>query len=70
MKISFLTYKSVHCSCLQALTMIKQMAEDHKNQIKKETTENTLKVYQLLRMLQDRDLDAMWVELAKNNEYR
>lgn len=46
------------------------MAEDHKNQIKKETTENTLKVYQLLRMLQDRDLDAMWVELAKNNEYR
>lgn len=46
------------------------MAEDHKNRIKKETTENTLKVYQLLRMLQDRDLDAMWVELAKNNEYR
>uniref|UniRef100_A0A3Q4HY43 Vitellogenin 3, phosvitinless n=1 Tax=Neolamprologus brichardi TaxID=32507 RepID=A0A3Q4HY43_NEOBR len=54
----------------KALTMIKQMAEDHKNRIKKETTENTLKVYQLLRMLQDRDLDEMWVELSKNNEHR
>lgn len=70
MKISFLTYKSVHCSCLQAVRMIKQLAEDNKNQIKKETTEDTLKVYQLLRMLQDRDLDEMWVELARNNEHR
>lgn len=58
------------CSCLQAIRMIKQLAEDHKNQIKKETTEDTLKVYQLLRMLQDRDLDEMWVELARNNEHR
>uniref|UniRef100_A0A3B4H4M0 Vitellogenin-like n=1 Tax=Pundamilia nyererei TaxID=303518 RepID=A0A3B4H4M0_9CICH len=58
------------CPCLQAIRMIKQLAEDHKNQIKKETTEDTLKVYQLLRMLQDRDLDEMWVELARNNEHR
>uniref|UniRef100_A0A3P8N9U5 Vitellogenin domain-containing protein n=1 Tax=Astatotilapia calliptera TaxID=8154 RepID=A0A3P8N9U5_ASTCA len=54
----------------KAIRMIKQLAEDHKNQIKKETTEDTLKVYQLLRMLQDRDLDEMWVELARNNEHR
>uniref|UniRef100_A0A669EKE6 Vitellogenin 3, phosvitinless n=1 Tax=Oreochromis niloticus TaxID=8128 RepID=A0A669EKE6_ORENI len=54
----------------KAVRMIKQLAEDHKNQINRETTEDTLKVYQLLRMLQDRDLDEMWVELARNDEHR
>lgn len=50
--------------------MIKQLAENHRTQIKSETTEEHLKVYELLRMLQDRDLDEMWAELSRNDEHR
>uniref|UniRef100_A0A3Q4HXT9 Vitellogenin 3, phosvitinless n=1 Tax=Neolamprologus brichardi TaxID=32507 RepID=A0A3Q4HXT9_NEOBR len=68
-----LVYKIVNSDANIPLVMqdrTQPKAKDHKNRIKKETTENTLKVYQLLRMLQDRDLDEMWVELSKNNEHR
>ncbi|XP_030582856.1 vitellogenin 3, phosvitinless isoform X2 [Archocentrus centrarchus] len=54
----------------KALRMIKQLAENHRNQINNATTEDTLKVYELLRVLQERDLDEMWVELARNDEHR
>ncbi|XP_068175413.1 vitellogenin 3, phosvitinless [Antennarius striatus] len=54
----------------KATELIKEMAEMNKDQINSSTTENAIKVYQLLRVVSYEGLEAMWKQLAGNSEHR
>lgn len=58
------------CSSLQAIELIKQLAEANKYQIDSATTEDTIKVYQLFRVMPYEGLEAMWTQLAGDEEHR
>lgn len=57
-------------SSLQAIELIKHLAEANKYQIDSATTEDTIKLYQLLRVIPYEGLDAMWKQFAGNEEHR
>ncbi|XP_038571649.1 vitellogenin 3, phosvitinless [Micropterus salmoides] len=54
----------------KAIELIKQLAEANKCQIDSATTEDTIKVYQLLRVMPYEGLEVMWKQFAENEEYR
>ncbi len=57
-------------SSLQAIELIKHLAEANRYQIDSATTEDTIKVYQLLRAMPYEGLEVMWKQFAGNEEYR
>lgn len=62
--------KAPLCLHLQAVELIKQLAEANKYQIDSATTENTIKLYQLLRVMPYEGLETMWKQFAGNEEHR
>lgn len=58
------------CSSLQAIELIKHLAEANKYDIDSATTEVTIKLYQLLRLIPYEGLDTMWKQFAGNEQYR
>nr|AVA30493.1 vitellogenin C [Scatophagus argus] len=54
----------------KAIELIKHLAEANKYQIDSATTEDTIKLYQLLRVVPYEGLEAMWKQFAGNEEYR
>ncbi|XP_070687869.1 vitellogenin 3, phosvitinless [Pempheris klunzingeri] len=54
----------------KAVELIKQLAEANKYQIDSATTEDAIKLYQLLRVIPYEGLDAMWKQFAGNEEHR
>lgn len=67
-EISFLRWTL--SSSLQAIELIKQLAEANKYHIDSATTENTIKLYQLLRVMPYEGLETMWKQFAGTDEYR
>ena len=55
---------------LQAIEMIKHLAEANRYQVDSATSEDTIKVYQLLRVTPYEGLELMWMELSGNEEHR
>ena len=55
---------------LQAIELIKQLAEANKYQIDSATTENTMKLYQFLRVMPYEGLETMWKQFAGHQEHR
>lgn len=55
---------------LQAVEMIKQLAEANRYQVDIATSQDTIKVYQLLRVTPYEGLELMWKQLARNEEHR
>lgn len=68
-KGSFVFLKTL-CSSLQAIELIKHLAEANKYDIDSATTEVTIKLYQLLRVIPYEGLDTMWKKFAGNEQYR
>lgn len=68
-KRSFIVLKTLRSS-LQAIEMIKHLAEANKYDIDSATTEVTIKLYQLLRVMPYEGLDTMWKQFAGNELYR
>ncbi|KAF7662833.1 hypothetical protein LDENG_00225900, partial [Lucifuga dentata] len=54
----------------KAVEMIKHLAQANIYQIDSATTEDTIKLYQLLRVIPVDELEVMWKQLAGNEEYR
>ncbi|KAG8003726.1 Vitellogenin [Nibea albiflora] len=54
----------------KAIELVKHLAEVNKYQIDSASTEDTIKLYQLLRVVPYEGLEAMWKEFAGNEEYR
>lgn len=54
----------------QAIELIKRLAEANRYQIDSATTEDTIKLYQLLRVTPYEGLEDMWKQFAGNAEYR
>nr|XP_019936246.1 PREDICTED: vitellogenin-like [Paralichthys olivaceus] len=54
----------------KAMELIKHLAEANRYQIDSATTEDTIKVYQLLRVIPYEGLEEMWKQFAGNEEYR
>ncbi|XP_060934837.1 vitellogenin 3, phosvitinless [Limanda limanda] len=54
----------------KALELIKHLAEANKYHVDSTTTEDTIKVYQLLRVIPYEGLEEMWKQLAGNEEHR
>lgn len=52
------------------MELIKHLAEANKYQVDSATTEDTIKLYQLLRVMPYEGLEAMWKQLAGDEEYR
>lgn len=50
--------------------MIKRLASANSYQIDSATTEDALKLYQLLRVIPYEGLDVMWRQFAENEEHR
>ena len=50
--------------------MIKRLAKDNIYQVDSATSEDTIKVYQLLRTVPSEGLEAMWRQLAAHDEHR
>lgn len=67
-KYFFLSYTL--CSSWQAIELIKHLAEANKYQIDSATTEDTIKLYQLLRVMPYEGFEAMWKQFAGNEEHR
>lgn len=57
-------------SSLQAIELIKQLAEANKHSFNNTTTEDNIKVYQLLRVIPYEGLETMWKQFAGNREQR
>lgn len=57
-------------SSLQAIELIKQLAEANKYHIDSATTENMIKLYQVLRVIPYEGLETMWKQFAGTEEYR
>lgn len=57
-------------SSLQAIELIKQLAEANKYSFNSTTTEDSIKVYQLLRVIPYEGLETMWKQFAGNREQR
>lgn len=57
-------------SFLQALKLIEDLADANKYSLNKTTTENSIKVYQLLRLITYEDLGKMWKKLKDKEEQR
>lgn len=57
-------------SSSQAIELVKHLAEVNKYEIDSARTEDTIKLYQLLRVVPYEGLEAMWKEFAGNEEYR
>ena len=54
----------------QAIELIKHLAEANSYKIDSATTEDTIKLYQLLRVMPYEGLDEMWKQFKGNEEYR
>nr|CEF90400.1 vitellogenin [Sparus aurata] len=54
----------------KAIELIKHLAEANKYDIDSATTEVTIKLYQLLRVIPYEGLDTMWKKFAGNEQYR
>ncbi|XP_049588160.1 vitellogenin 3, phosvitinless [Syngnathus scovelli] len=54
----------------KAVELIKHLAEVNKYQIESATTEDVMKLYQLLRLVPYEGLEAMWKQFAAHDEYR
>ncbi|XP_042368565.1 vitellogenin 3, phosvitinless [Plectropomus leopardus] len=54
----------------KAIELVKHMAEVNRYQIDSATTEDSIKLYQLLRAMPYEGLEAMWKQLAGNEEHR
>nr|AFA26671.1 vitellogenin C [Dicentrarchus labrax] len=54
----------------KAVELIKHLAEANKYEIDSATTEDTIKLYQLLRVMPYEELEAMWRQLSGNEEHR
>ncbi|XP_057697303.1 vitellogenin 3, phosvitinless [Corythoichthys intestinalis] len=54
----------------KAVELIKHLAETNKYQIDSATTEEAMKLYQLLRLVPYEGIEVMWKQLAANDEYR
>ncbi|XP_070765014.1 vitellogenin 3, phosvitinless [Enoplosus armatus] len=54
----------------KAIELIKHLAEANKYQIDSATTEDTIKLYQLLRVMPYEGLEVMWKQFAGNVEHR
>ncbi|XP_069009581.1 vitellogenin 3, phosvitinless [Embiotoca jacksoni] len=54
----------------KAVELIKRLAVANNYQVDTATTEDTIKLYQLLRMVPSEGLDAMWKQFAGNEEQR
>uniref|UniRef100_A0A8C5DD27 Vitellogenin-like n=1 Tax=Gouania willdenowi TaxID=441366 RepID=A0A8C5DD27_GOUWI len=54
----------------KAIELIRRLAQVNSYQIDSTTTEETIKLYQLLRMIPYEGLQTMWVEFSGNNELR
>ncbi|KAM3620307.1 uncharacterized protein V6R79_021373 [Siganus canaliculatus] len=54
----------------KAIELIKHLAEANKYQIDSSTTEDTVKLYQLFRVMPFEGLETMWKQFAGNEEYR
>ncbi|XP_077572922.1 vitellogenin 3, phosvitinless [Stigmatopora nigra] len=54
----------------KAVEMIKHLADANKYQIASASTEEVMKLYQLLRLVPYEDLEVMWKQLGANDEYR
>lgn len=57
-------------SSFQAIDLIKQLAEANKHSLNSTTTEDIIKVYQLLRVIPYEGLEAMWKQFAAKREQR
>ncbi|KAM7011880.1 vitellogenin 3, phosvitinless [Tautogolabrus adspersus] len=54
----------------KAIELVKKLAEANKYDIDSATTEDAIKVYQLLRVIDYEGLEAMWTQFKGNEEYR
>ncbi|XP_073332486.1 vitellogenin 3, phosvitinless [Pagrus major] len=54
----------------KAIELIKQLAEANKYEVDSATTEVTIQLYQLLRVIPYEGLDTMWKQFAGNEQYR
>ncbi|XP_068612952.1 vitellogenin-like [Brachionichthys hirsutus] len=54
----------------KATELIKHLAKTNKYEINSSTTEDTIKLYQLLRVVPCEELEYMWRDLADNPEHR
>ncbi|XP_028259009.1 vitellogenin 3, phosvitinless [Parambassis ranga] len=54
----------------KAIEMVKRLASANSYQIDSATTEDTIKLYQLLRVIPYEGLDVMWKQFAENEEHR
>ncbi|KAI9519363.1 hypothetical protein NQZ68_029530 [Dissostichus eleginoides] len=54
----------------KAIEMIKHLAEANRYQVDSATSQDTMKVYQLLRVTPYEGLELMWKQLAGNEEHR
>lgn len=57
-------------SSLKAVELIKRLAEANVDQIDSASTDDTIKVYQLLRVVPYEGLEEMWKQFAGNEEHR
>lgn len=57
-------------SSLQAIELIKQLAEANKYDINSATTEDNMKLYQLLRVMPYDGLEIMWKQFSGNTQQR
>lgn len=68
-RISLSSAAPAHFS-FQAVELIKRLAEANRYQIDSATTEDSIKVYQLLRVIPYEGLENMWTQLAGNKYQR
>ncbi|XP_029285316.1 LOW QUALITY PROTEIN: vitellogenin 3, phosvitinless [Cottoperca gobio] len=54
----------------KAIELIKHLAEANRNQINSTTTEDTIKTYQLLRVIPYEGLEVMWRQFSGNEDQR
>lgn len=57
-------------SSQQAIELIKQLAEANKYDINRATTEDNMKLYQLLRVIPYEGLETMWKQFSGNTQQR
>lgn len=55
---------------LQAIELIKRLAQANVYHIDSATTEDIIRLYQLLRVIPYEGLDVMWKQFAGNEEHR
>lgn len=68
--VIYIKYCYIYNNFPQATDLIKQLAEANKYQIDSATTENTIKLYQLLRAMPYEGFETMWKQFAANEEHR